>query len=384
MFALMCLSVFGVVYAYAGYPALLYVLDWFIAAPLARDVAAQANYRPFVTLIVSAYNEERVIEAKILNSLQLSYPRERLEIMVVSDGSNDGTMEIVRRYLPQGVVFLHIDGRIGKSACLNKAVKEARGEIVVFTDANSHFKTDALEALVGNFADDHVGFATGYTAYVKEENGTLVESVGIYSRIEKFTKQMESRLSSCVGADGAIFAIRKALFRNLGADDINDLVMPLGVVRGGFRGVLENRAVCSEGMASNFSEEYRRQIRIATRTIRAIWKNRDLLNPFKYGLFAAQFFSHKLVKLMVPLMLAILLVSTMRLAFDNPLFVAFLLIQIVFYLVGLTFDPSRYHGAIGSVLGLVRTFVLYNTAISIGWFNFIRRKNFTVWATLRQ
>lgn len=383
MFALMCLSVFGVVYAYVGYPALLYVLGLFAATPVSRNVAAQGSCRPSVTLIISAYNEERVIEAKILNSLQLSYPRELLEIMVVSDGSNDGTIEIVRRYQPQGVVLLHIDGRLGKSACLNQAVRVAKGEVVVFTDANSHFKTDALEALAGNFADELVGFATGYTAYVKEENGTLVESVGIYSRIEKFTKQMESRLSSCVGADGAIFAIRKVLYRSLGADDINDLVMPLGIVRSGFRGVLENRAVCSEGMASSFDEEYRRQIRIATRTIRAIWKNRDLLNPVRYGFFAAQFFSHKVLKVLVPFFLLTTLLLSAVLGFEQRVFAFFFWCQVTVYATGIIIDPLRYRGAGGRMIGVIRTFVLYNAAIAVGWLNFMQGKKYTAWITAR-
>lgn len=383
MFALMCLSVFGVIYAYAGYPALLYVLGSLKRTAVVGRIVPQAHYRPMVTLIISAYNEERVIEAKILNSLQLTYPREQLEIMVVSDGSNDGTMEIVRRYQPQRVVLLHVDGRIGKSACLNKAVNVARGEIVVFTDANSHFKADAVEALVSNFADNLVGFATGYTAYVKEENGTLVESVGIYSRIEKFSKQMESRLSSCVGADGAIFAVRKTLYRDLSGDDINDLVMPLGVVRSRFRGVLEIRAVCSEGMSSNFNAEYRRQIRIATRTIGAIWKNIDLLNPVKYGLFAFQFFSHKVLKVLAPLFLVTLLFSSGVLAFQQRTFAVFFWIQIALYVVGGMFDPSRHRGSVGRLIGILRTFVLYNAAIAVGWLNFFRGKKFTVWATAR-
>ncbi|MBK8335789.1 MAG: glycosyltransferase family 2 protein [Sterolibacteriaceae bacterium] len=383
MLALMLLSAFGVIYAYVGYPALLYVLGLLRSPPETSCVSAHLTYRPIVTLIISAYNEERVIEAKILNSLGLAYPHELLEIMVVSDGSDDGTVKIVQRYQPQGVVLLHIDGRIGKSACLNRAVREARGEIIVFTDANSQFHADAVEALVSRFADDRVGFATGYTAYVKEENGTLVESVGIYSRIEKFAKQMESRLSSCVGADGAIFAIRKTLYRDLGVDDINDLVMPLGVVRSGFLGVLENRAVCSEGMSSNFNDEYRRQIRIATRTIRAVWTNIDLLNPVRYGLFAVQFFSHKVLKVLVPLLLMTTLFLSGVLAFHQRTFAIVFWLQIVFYVVGVAFDPSQYRGSVGRLIGVIRTFVLYNAAIAVGWLNFFRGKKFTVWATAR-
>lgn len=374
-----------IVYAYFGYSLLLMVLTRVCKPRGSGEVrAATGDALPTVSLIISAYNEERVIGEKVANSLSLDYPKGRLEVLVVSDGSTDRTDEIVGRYAIQGVRLLRYEGRLGKTGCLNRAVRVATGAVVVFTDANSMFEKRAIRELVRNFADPGIGFATGHTSYVKESNGSLVESVGIYAQIEIVNKKLESQISSCVGADGAIFAIRRELYQDLSADDINDLVIPLRVVRQGYRGVLEESAICYEGMSLGVAQEFPRQVRIATRTLRAIWTNADLLNPFRYGFFATQFFSHKFAKLLVPGFLIAVFLLSAALATESPLFVVCLLLQILGYVVGIIAVSSRSGRSGGRLIGFVGTFLMYNLAISFAWWNFIRGKSFTVWATARQ
>ena len=220
------------------------------------------------------------------------------------------------------------------SACLNETVKLAKDEIIVFSDANSHYDKNALQQLVKHFSDQGIGFVTGHTKYLKSDQGRMVEAVGLYSRVEQFIKQCEGYFSSCVGADGAIFAVRRALFQLLHADDINDLVVPLSIVRKGYRGILEPKAFCTESLAEEYREEFQRQVRIASRTIRAMVKNIDLLNPFKFGMFAFQLFSHKVSKLLMPFFLACLFISNAVLLKSHAIYQLFFIGQISFYLIG--------------------------------------------------
>jgi cellulose synthase/poly-beta-1,6-N-acetylglucosamine synthase-like glycosyltransferase len=337
-----------------------------------------------VTLIISAYNEEKSIDEKLRNSLDLLYPRDLLEIVVASDGSTDGTAEIVASYAGRGVILRHFDGRIGKSACLNQAVQLASGEIVVFSDANSQYDPGAIRGMIDRFSDRTVGFVTGRTQYLKSEDGKTVDAVGLYSKIEQWTKRYEGKLSSCVGADGAIFAVRRALFSPIRADDINDLVIPLAVVRRGYRGVLEETAVCTEALAEEYREEYRRQVRIATRTIMAVVNNSDLLNPFRHGIFAFQLFSHKLAKLLVPFFLALLAFSNALLAVDSLFFTVLLVGQVAVYALALVASPAKSKSRIAKISSMIRTLLIHNGGVFMGWINFFSGRQFTTWSTARR
>ncbi|HKZ46858.1 MAG TPA: glycosyltransferase family 2 protein, partial [Thermodesulfobacteriota bacterium] len=249
-------SVILIFYPYIGYLLILKIISFFKSN---NSIADNEEFKPLATLLISAYNEEAVIEDKILNSLDLNYPKELLEIVVISDGSNDKTNELVIKYADKGVVLRHYEGRIGKTACLNRAVPLAKGEIIVFSDANSRYDREAIRELVRSFADKEVGFATGFTRYTTDEG--LIDSISLYSRIEKITKKLESKIASCVGADGAIFAIRKPLYKLLNDYDINDLVIPLNVIKQGYRGRFEDRAFCTE-KAVSYRGEFNRQVRI--------------------------------------------------------------------------------------------------------------------------
>ena len=197
----------------------------------------------------------------------LEYPRQLLEIVVISDGSTDRTNEIVQSYADRGVQLRVFEGRIGKTACLNRVVPEANGDVIVFSDANALYEKDAVRDLAANFSDPTIGFVTGSTRYAVMPGAGEAATVGLYAALEQFTKKAESRIGSCVGADGAIFAIRKHLYPPLGEADINDLVIPLTIVRRGYRGVLEPAAFCIEPTAGDARGEFRRQVRITSRSL---------------------------------------------------------------------------------------------------------------------
>jgi cellulose synthase/poly-beta-1,6-N-acetylglucosamine synthase-like glycosyltransferase len=372
------ISLLAIAYAYVGYPAVLWLLARF-RPPAAKHRAAERS----VTLIVSAFNEERVIGEKIENALSLDYPQALLEIVVVSDGSSDRTCEIVRGFAHRGVVLRHYEGRIGKTACLNRALPMATGSIVVFSDANSAYERGALRALVRPFEDPSVGFVTGWTRYGGED-GAASASLGIYSRLELVTKALESRLASCIGADGAIFAIRKELYTPLKDYDINDLVIPLSINRQGSRGILEREAVCVEKDAGGAKGEFQRQVRITNRTLRAIMNYRELLNPVRFGWVSFELFSHKLCRFLVPPFLIAALASNLLLAESGGFFLATLIAQGVFYAAAGAAPLLSNNGLLTHLAETARSFVVVNAAIAVAWIKYFEGETYTTWSPTKR
>ena len=296
------------VYSYILFPLCLSVLS-----VISRRPWEKGDFKPYVSIVISVFNEEGIIAKKIQNNIELAYPLGKLEIIIISDGSTDRTEEIVRGFNDERIVIKAYRERAGKTACLNRAVPEAKGEIILFTDANSMFPADILLKLVGHFADKSIGLVTGWTRY--GDNRQDEDTTGIYSRFERWTKIKESLLSSCVGADGAVFAIRKELYKTLREDDINDFVIPLHVIRQGRRAVMDPDVYCYEKSADDAGKEYQRQVRITNRTLNAIRRNLEFLNPIRYGWFAYFLVSHKVMRFLVPFFLiAVFILNIMLLS----------------------------------------------------------------------
>ena len=205
LITLLCLLI--PVYVYAGYPALL----WLATAGRKTTNHRQEDITPSVTLIISCYNEAGVIHEKLENALALDYPADQLTIMAVSDGSDDGTDDIVREFANKGVILIRQEGRLGKTMGLNLALEQITSEITVFSDANAMYAPDAIRKLVRNFADDEVGYVVGAALYTDGDEGASARNENLYWRYELAIKAMESRLHSVVGGDGAIYAIRTIL-----------------------------------------------------------------------------------------------------------------------------------------------------------------------------
>ncbi len=321
-------TLFLSVYSYTIFPVLLSILGKLFPSPWIKG-----DCSPVVTIIISAYNEEKDIEEKVRNSLLLDYPEDKLEIIVSSDGSADRTNEIVAGIKDKRLILRAFTGRLGKTACLNKVIPDIKGEIVVFTDANSMFSPDMLKHLVKNFYDPTIGVVSGWTKYRNPDSGE--ETTGLYAKLEKKTKLDESLISSCVGADGAIFAIPKALYVPLGANDINDFIIPLNVIKQGKRAILDKNIYCVEETTKGIKNIYSRQVRITTRTAWAIRRNIGLLNISKYGNFSFFLLSHKVLRLLTPFFLLSTFILNIFILQGASLFVVTLAGQLIFWITGL-------------------------------------------------
>ena len=374
------LSLIAIVYAYIGYTIMLFPIAMFIKREKCND---KKDELPNVSLIISAYNEEKVIEEKLENSLQLDYPKNMLEIMVISDGSDDMTEDIVRKYTDRGVTLKRYQGRIGKTACLNNAVPQAKGDVIVFSDANSKYDRYAIRELVKHFSDPSVGYVTGHTAYIESKYEEKVLPIGIYSQIEKRTKVLESKIYSCVGADGAIFAIRKNLYRPLKDFDINDFVIPLQIVRQGFRGVIEEKALCIEKAAEGPRVEYDRQVRITNRTIRAVLNNAEMLNPIKYGFYSLELISHKVFKLLSPYFAIAFFMSNAFLIQHATFYLIVFIGQLSFYTIAAIGYYEKRFRKISTLISLAVTFVMVNMAIFMGWVRYFKGDTYVTWSNRR-
>ena len=299
-----------VVYTYLGFPALLWLRSRLRPRPHGRG-----DIEPSVSFVICAHNEAPVLAAKLENVLGLDYPRDRLQIIVASDGSDDGTAEIARRYEDAGVQLLDLPRR-GKIPALNDAVEQARGEILVFSDANSMFERGALRALVGPFADPGVGGVAGDQRY-GDDPASEADGERLYWNLDRQLKQWQSRAGSVTSSTGAIHAIRRAHFEAVPSAVTDDFFVSTSVLRQGGRLVFEPRAVSVEPPAASSGLEFRRKVRVITRGLRGVTLRRELLNPFRHGFYSLQLFSHKVLRRLVALPILAAVLATPWLAAEG-------------------------------------------------------------------
>ena len=283
-------------YVYFGYPLVLLVLSRL------KPPVPEPEFETWqkVTLVVSCYNEASVIAEKLQNSLALNYPAELLDILVISDGSDDGTDQIVQSFAPLGVRLLRQEGRLGKTMGLNLALAHTDADYVVFSDANAMYEPDAIMQLVRFFQLPEVGYVVGAALYTDGSDNAAAANEDLYWRYELKLKQWESRLHSVVGGDGAIYAIRRTLWQPLQQKDINDFVNPLQIVAQGYRGIFTPTARCFEETAGDFTKEAKRKERIVNRSVRGLMRVKQVMNPFNTGWFSFQVISHKLLRWLLP------------------------------------------------------------------------------------
>jgi cellulose synthase/poly-beta-1,6-N-acetylglucosamine synthase-like glycosyltransferase len=280
-----------VAYTYAAYPALVALLAWLRK----RDVA-KGPFEPTVSIIIAARNEAASIRATLENKLQLQYAPGRVQIIVVSDASTDGTDEIVREFESAGVLLLRQEPRRGKTAALNVAAARAVGDVFVFADANSIYAPDALRTLMRNFRDPAVGYVTGRLVYETASGSGTGMGCRSYMSYEHLLRCWETRIGSIVGVNGGIDAVRRPLFLRMTDDQLPDFVLPLHVVRSGYRVVYEPDALLYEQTLDTSRAEYRMRVRVALRAWWALSDMRSLLNVRRHGIFAWQLFSHKVLR----------------------------------------------------------------------------------------
>jgi len=369
-----------VLYVYVGYPLLL----GFLAKYFPRQSPLGANWEPAVSLLISAYNESSVMASKLENSLAIDYPADRLEIIVVSDCSEDGTDAIVRRFSDRGVRLVRMGQRLGKSAGLNLAVPQARGDVLVFSDANAIYQPDSIRQLVRHFSSPRVGFVVGNARYSDKSSPTpSAEAEGLYWKLETWMKERESAIESVVGGDGAIYAIRRELYAPLLPTDINDFLNPLQIIELGYRGVFEPRAVSYEETAKSFQKEFRRKVRIVSRSFNALFRVPGILNPWHNPRHWLLLVSHKLLRWLIPFFLFLLFAASLMLL-HSPFYRIALLLQTAFYamaIIGWILPVAR---TAWKPISLVYYFCLVNLASLIGCMKCFRGDLSATWTPPRQ
>lgn len=324
-------------YANFGY----YLLLWLISRLVKPRPVRQAEITPSVTLFIAARDEQAVIGRKIENSLALDYPPDKLQVVVVSDGSRDQTDVITRRYAGRGVVHLRVDAGLGKIHALNQALPRASGEILLISDADSHFDPQALKLLVRNFADPQVGAVTGEEVRVASGSGKG-QGEGFYARLDNRIKRLEGQLGSLVMVNGGFFAIRKELYPLLPPHLIHDSIVPCRLHLQGFRTAYEPQASSLEVYPLDAPGDFKRRLRTVGQAFYSYLSEPRALNPVRSGGFALAVWSHRFSRWFVfPFLLAALLANAF-LASSHPFYLACLLVQLGAYLLaGLGFLFER-------------------------------------------
>jgi cellulose synthase/poly-beta-1,6-N-acetylglucosamine synthase-like glycosyltransferase len=385
-------SIGGIFYTYFGYPVLIFLIAKIIHKPEAYQI-----YQPSVTLLIAAYNEETVIEDKIKNSLTINYPKDLLQILVVTDGSADKTPEIAKRYTPYGIEILHEPERRGKMAAINRALPNARGEIVIFSDANNYYQSNTIPQLTQPFKNPEVGAVTG-AKVIGQGDGSLGASEGLYWKYESFIKKQESRAGSCTSAAGEVLAIRKNLYSPPPDNVINDdFYIAMQIVRNGYRLVYVPDAKSVERVSPSAQDEIVRRTRINAGRFQAITMARQIL-PFDQPLLVWQILSHKFLRPIVPFFmmgaalfnfLAVLLPPPAKglWILSRPYSIILLGFQVLFYALAWLGRKAGDRGEQNKLLRLfyIPTFLTNsNYAALLGFFRFLRGNQSHMWERIQR
>jgi cellulose synthase/poly-beta-1,6-N-acetylglucosamine synthase-like glycosyltransferase len=374
-------SVALIVYNYAIYPGLLFaaasvVQTWrdLQYALGRRQRRARLQTTPHVSIIIPAHNEERVIEEKLKNVGSLDYPREKLEVIVVSDGSEDRTDEIVGK-AGAGVRLLVQPTRMGKPAAVNRGIAEATGEIVVVTDANTLFDPAAIQHLVRHFADERVGIVLGDLKCVSPEG---YQSEGLYWNFERALKFLENRIGAVLGGQGGIYAIRRSVYRPIPNETwVDDFVIGMQVKEAGYWVMYDSEAIAIEETAGSVESEFIRKARIGAGNFQALSYTWRLLNPLR-GPVAFAFWSHKVLRWIGPFcMIAAFLANVFLL---GSLFYQIIFgLQVAFYGAGILGYLLRKKAGAVKALALPYYFLFMNAALAVGFFRFLTHRQRATW-----
>jgi len=365
-------------YTYFGYPVFILFLSLFINHKIHKR-----EVEPNVTFLITAYNEEKNIAKKLKNTLSLDYPEEKLEILVASDASEDKTDQIVKEFSGRGVILHRVEGRVGKTETQNQTVKMAKGDIVIFSDATTQYKKDAIRKIVRNYNDPSVGAVSGRYEYVNPTGAPVGLGTILFWKYENRVKSGQTRIETVTGCCGCIYSVRKSLYEPLPRDIISDLVEPLKILEKGYRIAFEPEAVAYEETTETSGEEFGMRVRVISRGMRGLWYMRRLFNPFHYGFITFQLFSHKVLRWMIPFLLPLLLISNLFLV-GHPFYTLTFVAQILFYIGAMGGYLLDKMGKKAKLLALPLYYCVVNAASVAAFFRTIFGKRAIVWETVRK
>lgn len=376
-------SLLVVFYSYIGYGMLLGVLTKVFGKRNQFDQQDDSDL-PEVALVVAAFNEQDVIIHKIENSLALNYPKEKLHLYFVTDGSNDLTAGIVKLF--PGVRIFHDEARRGKLSAVDRVMQYVKEPITVYTDANAMLNTDAVKNMVRHFQNDQVGAVAGEKCVMMEEDAASAGE-GIYWKYESLLKKWDYQLHSVVGAAGELFAIRTNLYEKPEPDTlIEDFVMTMKIAAKGYRVAYEPQAQALENSSESLEEEMKRKVRISAGGLQAVWRLRSVLNPFKYGVLTFQYVSHRVLRwTLAPLSLAFLFVTNIFLLETGFLFWKVMMIgQAVFYSAAIAGFYLESFNIRVKALFVPLYFTFMNLNVYLGLLKLIGGNQSVVWAKAKR
>jgi cellulose synthase/poly-beta-1,6-N-acetylglucosamine synthase-like glycosyltransferase len=365
-------SLFLIFHAYFGYPLTLAILRKF-----RRTTVMKTPIEPPVTLIITACNEEKRIREKLENTIELNYPREKLQVFVASDGSTDETNEIVRGYAGKGIDLLPFPERRGKENAQKDAVLHATGEVIVFSDVATRLDPYGLREIIANFADPSIGCVSSVDRVIGRDGKPCGE--GFYVKYEMWLRDLESQVNSLVGLSGSFFAARSEVCRDFSGEMQSDFRTVLNSMRLGLRGVSDPDSIGYYQDISDNKKEFDRKVRTVLRGLTVFFHSLEFLTPLRYGLFSYQYFCHKLLRWLVPLFLFVALTANVALSMDSVGFSILLLLHISFYGIAAhgwmaKSPPSQ------AVLKIPMYFVTVNVAILVAWWRYATGKRMVMWA----
>ena len=377
--------VFIVFYAYAGYGILLFILVKLKRILFRKKVSWDTGFEPEVTLFVAAYNEKDYIRAKVENSLQLDYPAHKLHLVWVTDGSDDGTPDLLQAY-PRLEVH-HQPARAGKIGAMNRGMKLVKTPIVIFTDANTMLNPEAVRNIVRHYADPKVGGVAGEKRIAKNDKDAAAGAgEGIYWKYESALKRFDSELYSVVGAAGELFSIRTELFHDVEKDTLlDDFILTMRIAQQGYTVRYEPEANATETSSANVEEELKRKIRISAGGLQSIVRLKSMLNVFKYGTLSFQYISHRVLRwTLAPLALPFILIANLILAinagiFHPSLYTIVFWAQIIFYLAALAGWYLENRKLKIKILFVPYYFFIMNLSVYLGFKRYIKGKQSVNW-----
>ncbi len=365
-------SLIFISYTYIGYPVLL--LIWAKIFPQQIHKSNPKEY-PTISVLIAAKDEENNIGSRIENLLAQNYPKDKIEIIIISDGSKDRTNEIVLEFTkpPQEgkplVKLVALSNNTGKPEALNQGITLANGKIIVFTDARQTFEPNAIKELIANFSDPQIGCVSGELLLMKNTASNIKEEMGLYWKIEKMVRKQESAIGSVAGATGAIYAIRKSLYQELPKETLlDDVLTPMNIILQGFRTIFEGKALAYDTISKNASQEWRRKVRTLAGNWQLINLKPALFSPLHNPIWW-RFLSHKFFRLLVPFCLPLLFVSAIL--SEGTFYQAFTYLQLLFYIMA----------ASGWLITQARSYRVINLGYFFMVLNFAALNGFWYWIT---
>ena len=370
------IAISAILYSYAIYPLILYLIN-----SASRDTGKVSDinedHQLNVAVIIAAYNEQSHIKKRIENLLALDYPRDKITFYIGSDGSEDDTNHIVSNFNNKQIKFYPFEQRRGKASVLNDLVGLAKEEVIVFSDANTDFKNDAIKQLVGGLSNHLVGGVCGELKILSQEGNDNLDS--LYWRYERFIKVNEGKFGAILGANGAIYAIRKNLFQPIPADTItDDFYIGMMIVKLGYQFLYQPNAIAYEYEPDSHIDEFRRRVRIGMGNFQAFTRLLGFLNPLNNWRYFFTYFSHKVLRWVTPHLMVIMFIVSLMLI-KEPLFQLVLVAQLIIYSfcwLAYKYMPIK---KLPRILSLIVFFVSMNTALFIGFVKYLTQKANPAW-----